>query len=119
MHKKDHITASKQSIGKIVTAIVLCFSLLFLTAANFFVYADYYFEKNISWSGDAGEKQCAGPVEENSKSCKGPTVTEEYLHDKHFLHELSWLASSIRHRIMDAEKLTVIHYEIVSPPPKA
>lgn len=118
MNKQINNKHSQVPITKIFTAIFLCMSLLFLTAANFFVYADYHFEKKITWSADENERQAANPVEEHSKCCKGPTVTEEYLHDKHFLHELSWLASSIHHLITDKEKLSVIHYDIISPPPK-
>jgi hypothetical protein len=110
---------SGNSLATTITAVVLFLSLVFLTAANFFVYADYHFEQEITWSAETDGKNSTGPLEENSKSCKGPTVTEEYLHDKNFLHDLYWRAASVQHRVRHTEQLTVIHYDTISPPPKA
>lgn len=93
---------------------------MLLTGANFVVYADYFKCKNCNTELAASDTEAPNPVEEKSKSGNnGPTVQEEYLHDKHTAKELTWLQELLKHRIMDSEKLEIVHYELVSPPPKA
>ena len=119
MAKKNNISSSTHSINKIVSVFVMCIGLLFLNGANFFVYAEQHFEKKIYASNDSEDNEAPSPVEEKSKSSNGLTDQEEYLHDKHSFKELELLGTVLHHRILDAEKLQVVHYELISPPPKA
>ena len=98
----------------------MVWGLLLLTGANFIVYADSFSKNHICKAdSDKSDREAPSPVEEKSKSSNnGPTVQEEYLHDKHSFKEFAWLDILLRHRIMDAEKLQIVHYELISPPPK-
>ncbi len=103
-------------IGRYLSAAIMVSALLLLTGANFLVYADKE-QTEIVCQQDSQE--APSPVEEKSKSTGGGiNIQEEYLHEKHSFKELAWLDGLLRHRIMDAEKLQIVHYELVSPPPK-
>jgi hypothetical protein len=108
-----------QTISRALSVMVMILGLLFLTGANFLVYSDYH-ANNVCQQQDAQQGEAPNPVEEKSKSSNGGiNIQEEYLHEKHSLKELAWLNDLLRHRIMDAEKLQIVHYELVSPPPKS
>ncbi len=119
MAKANKIPASTLSFTKIVSVIVMFLGLLFLTGANFFVYADHHFQKNICSASDSDQNEAPSPVEEKSKSYGGINIQEEYLHEKHSFKELAWLSTLLHHQMTDAEKLQIVHYDLVSPPPKA
>lgn len=106
------------ALGRLLSVAVMVFGLLLLTGANFIVYSDYqHNQQHLCQQQDSQEAPT--PVEEKSKSSSGGiSIQEEYLHERHSFKELSWLDDLLRHRIMDAEKLEIVHYELVSPPPK-
>jgi hypothetical protein len=111
------ITA-KLSLRKITSIIIMCASLLFLTGINFFLFPQN--NKNIisAFSGN-GKEIPQGPVEEKSTENKSlASVQEEYFHE-HTLKEFVWCNDLFLHKIHKAEKLQIVYYEIVSPPPKA
>ena len=103
---------------KLCSAILMCGCLLFLTGANFVVYAEFFFNEQAHASTAKKTIEAPTPVEENTNSCKLPIVQEEYLHEKDHLKEFAWLTILLQHQITDAEKLQVVHYELESPPPK-
>jgi hypothetical protein len=97
----------------------MCICLLFLTGANFIVYADYHLEKSISKAGDLNNENSPSPVEEETKASKGLSIQEEYLHEHPTMNEWSLLSKLIYLNIHYSEKLEIVHYELLSPPPKA
>jgi hypothetical protein len=107
--------------GKVLSILLMSFCLVFLTGVNFFVYADN--EKAIACTAvderQQDENKAPNPTEEKSSSSNSPTVQEEYLHEKHSSRELARLDKLIHDRIMEAEKLQIVHYELLLPPPKA
>jgi len=99
--------------------MMMCLCLLLLIGDNFFVYtigSDN--TKNISMITDIDENESPNPVEEHSKSNQGLTIQEEYLHERHSYKDFAWLTMLLYHRVLEAEKLQIVHYELVSPPPK-
>lgn len=115
------VTNQSLSVKKVLSIIVMVLGLLLLTGANFIVYNEHFIcSKTSIQDADKNETEAPSPVEEKSKSTNGgPTVQEEYLHDhKHSFREFAWLDILLRHRILDAEKLQIVHYELISPPPK-
>lgn len=119
MTKKRNTTGRIASATTIVSVVLMCLSLLLLTGANFFVHDDNNTTvKSISMNADNDDNETPNPVEEHSKSNQGPTIQEEYLHEKHSFKDFAWLTMMLHHRILEAEKLKIVHYELISPPPK-
>jgi hypothetical protein len=119
MKKKSNISRQSFSVTKIVSVMMMCLCLLLLIGDNFFVYtigSDN--TKNISMITDIDENESPNPVEEHSKSNQGLTIQEEYLHERHSYKDFAWLTMLLYHRVLEAEKLQIVHYELVSPPPK-
>lgn len=103
----------------IVSVVLMSLCLLLLTGANFFVHdGNNQTVKSISMNADSEDNEAPNPVEEHSKSNPGSTIQEEYLHEKHSFKDFAWLTMMLHHRILEAEKLQIVHYELVSPPPK-
>ncbi len=100
----------------------MCLCLLFLTAANFFVYPPSslsVINAPLAHNNDKSDKEAPTPVEEKSSSKTGLTIQEEYIHDLHTIKGLSELVIAKRHSILPVENLQIVHFELVSPPPKA
>lgn len=99
--------------------MMMCFCLLVLIGDNFFVYTlGSNNTKSISMITDIDENESPNPVEEHSKSNQGLSIQEEYLHERHSHEDFAWLTILLYHRVLEAEKLQIVHYELVSPPPK-
>lgn len=100
----------------------MCLCLLLLTGMNFFTYP-VQSGSIISTTGNSGstkEKDPRGPVEEkSSNNSSSSIIQEEYLHENEHKKELTYLSQLIHDKILEAEKLQIVHYELVSPPPKA
>ena len=111
---------SANRLSKVVSTILMACCLFFLTGANFIVFPRHQTAKTVS-SNIPGkqDKDPSAPVEEKSTSNSSPTVQEEYLHEKHSFKEIVRAESLVHHLILDAEKLAVVHYELISPPPKS
>jgi len=94
--------------------------LFFLTGVNFIVFPQHVKEK-IASSNIPGKSKDdpSAPVEEKASSNNSPTVQEEYLHEKHSFQEIERTENLLHHLILDAEKLAVVHYELISPPPES
>lgn len=93
----------------------MSFCLFFLTGINFVVYSPSF---SCSAVMGASDEESSTPVEEKSSSKTGVTVQEEYIHDHHYESKLD-IAYRSKHRIPSVEKLQIVHYELVSPPPKS
>jgi hypothetical protein len=113
--------SSNISTGKIVTAISMVFLLLFLTCVNQVIYGSSD-KASISWNCDDEPGPCypnnpAGPDE---KSPDAPVSINEELIHYHESHESPFWANALfTHMIHEADKLCVVHFEILSPPPNA
>ena len=119
MKTKSNISRQSFSVTKTVSVMMMCLCLLLLIGDNFFVYtigSDN--TKSISMITDIDENESPNPVEEHSKSNQGLTIQEEYLHERHSHKDFAWLTMMLYHRVLEAEKLQIVHYELVSPPPK-
>lgn len=106
---------------RISVALLMCFSLLFLTGVNFLVFPQHAVEKKIaSTTTDKNDdKDPSAPVEEKSSSTNSISVQEEYLHEKHSADEFLLLETLSHNKILATEKLQVVHFELVSPPPES
>lgn len=114
MNKKVNISANR-----IITIVVMCFCLLVLTVANFFIYPPSAHSFCISHTSNANDEESPAPVEEKSSSKTGITVQEEYIHELHTMKQLSAFVVLQKHKIPSTEKLQIVHFELDVPPPKA
>ncbi|MEP7163066.1 MAG: hypothetical protein ABI741_00150 [Ferruginibacter sp.] len=106
---------------KIVTAVLMCFCLLFLTGVNFIVFPQQETDTitSLVTPGKQTDKDPSAPVEEKSSSSNSLSVQEEYLHERHTLHEIIGTAVLLQHKNLIMEKLQTVHFELISPPPDA
>ncbi len=109
----------KLSFSKILSVLLMGMALLFLTCANYFIYFNHTQQNKSCFTTGSDENEAPAPVEEKSKSSNTLSIQEEYLHDKHSINEFARFTMLLHSRIHDAEKLSIVHYELVSPPPKA
>ena len=118
MGNAKKISVYKLSFSKVLSVLVMCTALLFLTGANYFIYSIHTQENKLCLTTGSNDNEAHAPLEEKSKSSSSFSIQEEYLHDKHSVNEFARLTMLLHRRIHDAEKLTIVHYELISPPPK-
>ena len=119
MTNAKKISVHRLSFSKVLSLLVMCFALVLLTGANYFIYFNHTQENKGCFTSGADDNEAPVPLEEKSKSSNSLSIQEEYLHDKHSINEFARLTMLLHNRIHDAEKLSIVHYELVSPPPKA
>jgi len=120
MEKKKNIKATINP-AKMISIGVMCFCLLFLTGVNFFVYppSDPACHSSISRQGNiTSDEESPTPVEEKSSAKTGITVQEEYVHDVELVKGSVDIVYLSEHKIPAEEKLQIVHFELISPPPK-
>lgn len=119
--KKIKKIPARLSPRKIISIGVMCFCLLFLTGVNFLVYppTQTALSASLQHNNNSSDEESPAPVEEKSSAKTGLTVQEEYIHDLHIIKDDSAITLSAEHKIPAEEKLQIVHFELVSPPPKA
>jgi hypothetical protein len=111
--------------GKRLLSISFIILLLFLTSANYFLYSSPGKAGNIiAWSDGGNEEPSTGfqnsPAGPDEKSPDTPvSVTEEYVHEHDSPVNPLWTNAIFQHMIHATEKLRVVHFELLSPPPEA
>lgn len=104
--------------GKLLSVIVMSVCLMLLTGINFVLYPET--NRSIALiihsSGEiCGDETPQVPTEEKSAE-NSSTIHEDFLHEYDYY---CWLLSPIPalHKLMSADKLEAIHFELISPPP--
>jgi hypothetical protein len=110
--------------GKIISAVSMILLLAFLTCINQFLYGSTDKEPAAAaWNSDDSEPgPCYpnGPAGPDEKSPDAPvSINEEYIHEYHSAANPFWANALFEHMIHEADKLRVVHFEILSPPPNA
>jgi hypothetical protein len=110
--------------GKIVSALSMIFLLAFLTCINQFIYGSSNKSSvGVSWNcGDDEPGPCYpnGPAGPDEKSPDAPvSINEEYIHEHGVPVNPFWANALFEHMIHEADKLRVVHFEILYPPPNA
>ena len=113
--------------GKIFLSAGFILLLLFLTSVNYFLYspsgqsasAKILVCTDTSDDGSATDlpNSPAGPDE---KSPNTPvSITVEYVHEHEDPINPLWMNTIFTHKVHESEKLRVVHFELLSPPPEA
>lgn len=110
-----------QRVAKVSSTLLMFFCLVFLTGVNFIIFPQQKDNIRISSNNMPGKSNDdpSAPVEEKSSSNTSLSIQEEYLHEKHNLKEFERLEEPQQYAIPGGEKLQIVHFELVSPPPKA
>jgi len=110
---------------KVFPAVGMMLLLLLLTSMNYFVYSGNDEDTQTSWTASNEEES---PETNNPCSPAGPdekapnkpvSVNEEYIHEGPEIDHPFRIDPLFAHKIHEAEKLQIVHYELVTPPPKA
>jgi hypothetical protein len=112
--------------GKRFSAGCLIVLLLLLTGINFVIYADNSCQDSITWadsnnSPEESESGCPGsPAGPDEKSPNAPvSINEEYIHEHAGVVNPFSINPLFEHKIHEAEKLCVVHFDLFVPPPEA
>jgi hypothetical protein len=109
------------SHGKTFVAVVMIFLLLFLTTANFFFFSG---NAESSYSAMCGQDEDAetfpgSPSGPDEKAPGGPvSFSEEYIHGHLEISDFFLSNRLFKHLITVSEKIELIHFELLSPPPE-
>ena len=101
------------TVLKIFSIAFLCSCLMLLTSINFFKYPPS--DCHISYH----QNEDQSPLEEKSPSTSSTVIQEEFLHHHTCIPPVYYDVVSTEYIISAAEQLPVIHFELISPPPKS
>lgn len=109
-----------RSFSRVVT-LGMMLLLLFLTNVNYLIFPqDKEAIKielvNEDGQADASQTNPAGPDEKSPNSSL--SVNEEYVHKQEELQDPNWTNHLFQYMVQCSEKLHVVHFEILSPPPE-
>ena len=121
----NHIPVTIPTTGNFFTVGLMTLLLVFLTAINFFLYPPEAGKNSgiVNQENSSQDNSIPGypfPAGPDEKSPDAPVnINEEYVHESHgMVHQLP-IKLLILHKIHEAEKLCVVHFERLSPPPEA
>ncbi|WP_276480674.1 hypothetical protein [Paraflavitalea pollutisoli] len=112
------------ALRRVIPAISMMLLLTLLTSMNFFIYTAKDAAAESSWTATNEEES---PESSNPCSPAGPdekapnkpvSVNEEYIHEGPDLDHPFWIDPLFAHKIHEAEKLQIVHSELLTPPPK-
>lgn len=112
-----------QPVVRAFLSVGLMSLLLLLTSINFFIYSGNAKEV-VAYSCVESDEDCSqgnpNPAGPDEKSPGNPvSITEEYIHESEGAESPFWTNALFSHKIHEAEKLNIVHYDIFSPPPEA
>jgi hypothetical protein len=111
--------------GKRFSAVCMIMLLLFLTSINYLLYAGDNNQDLIVWTAtDNNEDSDSGfpgsPTGPDEKSPNPPvSFNEEYIHEHAAVTNPFSINPLFTHKIHEAEKLCIVHFDLFVPPPEA
>ena len=112
-----------RSVRRTLLTAGLMLLLLFFTGVNYFIYGSNKPETKITWTcteEESSESYPCNPAGPDEKSPNSPvSFTEEYIHEGEEVTNPFWINHLFQHMIHEAEKLSIVHFELLSPPPEA
>jgi len=98
--------------GTILSVCLMLFCLTYLTSLNFFLYPDS--DKEVITQNTSP----SGPTEEKASN-SGFSLAEEIHHEDCFVLRHKSMDDQYLHHIAEAEKLQIVHPELLLRPPRA
>ena len=118
---KSRKTKRWLAVGRFMSVMLMVFALLFLTTANYFVsaLADSAQVSLPEKSADSNEDLPKAPNSTEEKTTSGSlSIIEEYLHKNHFDFDLFNSSERFLHQIAVSQKIELVHFKLLSPPPE-
>lgn len=110
-------------VGRSVLAIVLMSLLLLLTTANYFASLSTKGENAMALGNSPEEDSEAFPGTPGGPDEKSPgspvSFSEEFIHGHTENHELFLTDQLFTHLISVSERIELVHFELLSPPPES
>jgi len=114
------------SLRRIFPAVGMMLLLLLLTTMNYFIYPSSDTKAISCWASAGGDEESpengnnSNPAGPDEKSPNKPiSVNEEYIHEGPEADNPIWVNMLFEHAIHETEKLQIVHFELITPPPKA
>ena len=101
---------------KIVSVLIMCACLSLLTGVNFFLYGQAATQHQMAGHHNQDDRSAEKPVEQKSSNTN-TSIQEEYVHEQHTFHGIAANYNLSNYCLLDAAKLAVVHFELISPPP--
>ena len=105
-----------QQFIKMLSAFFMFLCLFILTGSNFINFPQK--EIRVNTLTGSKEKDPSAPVEEKSSSNNNGSIQEEYLHERIQENEFDGTAIVLKYQKLAVEKLQIVHFELLSPPPE-
>jgi hypothetical protein len=99
-------------LGTILSVCLMIFCLVYLTSLNFFLYSP-------DCETTTQTASPSGPTEEKSSTTAGFSFAEEILHEGSFEFSAEISNQLFLHHIAEAERLQIVHPELILRPPRA
>jgi len=115
MNGKNIISTESNALKMFSTGLLFS-CLMLLTCTNFIIYTFGNAVEVEFMSDFSGEEKMPATPEEKSTN-NSITIQEEYVHDTDYeIHNLAFNHRT-HHTIIEASKLSIVHFELISPPP--
>ncbi|MEP7258827.1 MAG: hypothetical protein ABI687_10565 [Flavitalea sp.] len=122
--RKNYTFFRGVSSGRLLSIALMVFCLTFLTSLNYFLYPSSSDTTVVANNGYGSEdtdngypSSSGGPSEEKASS--GFSILEEFLHENHLAISFATMNKIFLHKVAEAQKIEMVHTELISPPPKA
>lgn len=103
------------ALYRYLAALIMCFTLMFLTGVNFFVYSDA--QNNIQQCQNKATGQDIPVGEKSSTFGSNLNLQEEYVHEFHLPAANITAANLVPYALHNDSKYAMVHFELISPPP--
>ena len=122
--RKNYTFFKGISLGRLLSIALMVLCLTFLTSLNYFLYPSVADSTLVADNGSGSEDSdngypasSGGPTEEKASS--GFSLLEEFLHENHLAISFVTMNKIFLHKVAEAQKIEMVHTELISPPPKA
>jgi cbb3-type cytochrome oxidase subunit 3 len=122
--RKNHTCFKDVSVRRLLSIGLMVFCLLFLTSLNYFLYPGGIDRAAVASASPTHENDdegypcsSSGPTEEKASS--GFSILEEFLHENHLVIHFDSMNEIFQHKVAEAQKIEMVHTELITPPPKA
>lgn len=113
--KKTGTISLQTSLGKYIAALIMCFTLFFLTGVNFFVYGNA--QNNIEQCQKKSTAQDIPTGEKSSNIGSNLNLQEEYVHEFHLPSAGIAAGNRAQYALHNESEYALVHFELIAPPP--
>lgn len=119
MKNLPKITNQQSPLRSLFATVMVC-CLFFFIGSNFIIFPPHAKCLNHC-AGIPGKSQDtpSAPAEEESSESKVSSIEDAFLLEKNYCKGSTTISNAISYPQLGADKLSVIHFKLISPPPEA